>query len=220
MEARLVRFGIMKEEPPEIVGRTRPLLPNALDVQEAREEAELEEARKNVKADMGEDYGRMVPEPSSPLSPIHGKRKRTRGTGTGFPTEAQVEAREDQEARDISTQSSETKTPGDIQDVQGTEGDMGEGEVNSDDYSIGHSGEDQKSYEEDQSSTFFSDLGHHIDVFVDGARKHLEKYWIWYLIAIIIILIIAFLLWHRKRLLAICKSRRTRQEMIEDILEI
>ena len=72
------------------------------------------------------------------------------------------------------------------------------------------------------SSTFFEDLGHHIDVFVDTVRGHLKEYWMWYLIAMIVILIIALLLWHRKRLMAMCKSRRVRrrQEMIEDVLEI
>ena len=69
---------------------------------------------------------------------------------------------------------------------------------------------------DEESSTFFSDLGHHIDVFVDTARNHLKEHWMWYLIAMIIILIIALLLWHRKRLKAICKARRGRKEVIEE----
>ena len=70
--------------------------------------------------------------------------------------------------------------------------------------------------EEASSSTFFADLGHHIHVFVDGTRKHLKEYWMWYLIAMIIILITAFLLWHRKRLVAMCKARRGRKDLLEE----
>ena len=66
------------------------------------------------------------------------------------------------------------------------------------------------------SSTFFSDLGHHIDVFMDTARNHLKEYWMWYLIAMIIIFIIVLLLWYRKRLMAMCKARRRRKEVIEE----
>ena len=127
----------------------------------------------------------------------------------GFPTEAEVKAREDKEAgifqHDRSSQTQEqthdeSSVTATAQTDDGhTEGDMEEGS---------------------SSSTFFEDLGHHIDVFLDAARKHLEEYWMWYLIAMIIILIICLLLWYRKRLMVMCKLRRTRQEMIEDILEI
>lgn len=56
------------------------------------------------------------------------------------------------------------------------------------------------------SSTFFHDVGHHIDMFVDDVKAHFAEYGAWYLAALIIIIVIFILFYNRKKLTACWKS--------------
>ena len=62
------------------------------------------------------------------------------------------------------------------------------------------------SFNPKSSSSFFSDVEHFIDVFIEAARSHFTQYWIWYSAATIIAILICLMLCYKKQLTAMWKT--------------
>ena len=67
------------------------------------------------------------------------------------------------------------------------------------------------------SSSFFADVGHLIDMFNEAARSHLTQYWMWYTAAAISAILICLMLCYRKQLAAICKSMLERRKQTQSV---